>query len=55
MCENYICMFCENKNPIGICDNCWNNIVLANVSTSLVFGNEISYSEIEEIKEYFLL
>ena len=51
MTESYICMFCGNKNPIGICDTCWGSIVSANVSTTVVFGDEISYSEIEELKE----
>ncbi len=50
----YTCIFCENKNLIGICEICWDNIVLANVNTTKVFGNEISYSEIDELKEYFL-
>ena len=52
--EQFICMFCESKNPIGICSICWDSIVSANVNTAIVFGNEISYSEIEELKEFFI-
>ena len=44
------CAFCGSStvNPLT-CNDCWGSIVIANVTTTEVFGGKISYTEILEL------